>query len=227
MSEQDRIRDYFETAKWRSSPGRVRLMDERTAMLHEVVSEVDKPIAALSLCDVGCGAGSDLVGWCDLGIPESQLSGTELVPARAEAARRKLPEADIRLVDGFELPFASGSFDVCTASLVLSTVRRSSDRQRLLVEMARVTAAGGMVIVYDFAVRKPWNRNVAPVSSRDLRQLWRAADSVRKAAPLLPALDLAMRLPGWARAHLIAVLPRTHRVWAWRVTSEQDLSSAE
>jgi ubiquinone/menaquinone biosynthesis C-methylase UbiE len=163
MTESDRIRDYFRSAKWRASPGREYLMGERTALLRAVVGDFDVDVTRLRICDIGCGGGGDLVAWEELGVPGSSLAGTELVEERAEIARRRLPEADIHVVDGFDLPFDSASFDVSTVSLVLSTIRSPSHRAHLLKEIARVTRPDGLVLLYDFVIRKPWNRNVDAV----------------------------------------------------------------
>lgn len=188
------------------------------ALLQRAVSTLAKPLAALTICDVGCGGGADLARWRDAGVTESKLAGTELIRDRAELAQELLPAADVRLVDGFDLPFARESFDVCTASLVLSTVRSLALRQHLLREMARVTAPEGLVIVYDFVVSKPWNRSVSPVTTRQLTELWRRPSGIHAAAPFLPALNLALRLPkAMGGRRIIRFLPRTHRLWVWKM----------
>jgi SAM-dependent methyltransferase len=222
MTEADRIRDFFDHARWRPTPGREFLLRERRERLREIVSRLGMPIGQLNLCDVGCGGGADLAAWRDAGAAEVRLAGTELVAERVELARHALPAADIQAVDGFELPFSSGAFDVCTASLVLSTIRATSDRRRLLLEMRRVTRSGGLVVVYDFAVRKPWNREVVAISSRSLTDLWRRPNAVVRAAPFLPALDVALRLPERMGHRLTGLLPRTHRLWVWKVGTEAD-----
>lgn len=216
MTDADRIREYFESAGWKPSPGRAYIADERMTMLRDAVSELPIPLSELRICDVGCGGGADLARWRDAGVLETRIAGTELIPSRAALARELLPAADIREVDGFDLSFSSGSFDVCTTSLVLSTIRSRAHRRHLLQEMARVTRSGGMVIVYDFVIRKPWNRNVSALSTRELTRLWMPPDQVRPAAPFLPALDVALRLPGWAARLMVNSLPRTHRVWVWK-----------
>lgn len=216
MTDANRIRDYFESAGWKSSPGREYIADERMALLRAAVSSLAIPLSELNLCDVGCGGGADLGRWRDAGVPETRIAGTELVPGRAALARGLLPAAEIREVDGFDLPFNSGSFDVCTASLVFSTIRSTPHRRHLLEEMARVTRPGGMVIVYDFVIRKPWNRHVSALSTRELTRLWKPPDQVRPAAPLLPALNVALRLPRGTAKRVAQSLPRTHRLWVWK-----------
>lgn len=218
MTDADRIRTYFDSARWGASPGRAHIVEERMELLRGAVAALARPIATLAICDIGCGSGADLASWRDAGAVESQLAGTELIPNRAQRAQELLPAADVRLVEGFDLPFASENFDVSTASLVLSTVPSFGLRQHLLHEMVRVTRPGGMVIVYDLVVSKPWNRNVSPVTTRQLHTFWRRPDVVRAAAPFLPALNLALRLPkAMQTRRMIRFLPRTHRLWAWRI----------
>ena len=210
------IRRYFAGRTWPTTRAGTYLLAERHALLRNTASELAADTSALRICDVGCGAGTDLEMWASLGVAESQLAGTELIVERAEAARRRLPSADIRVVDGFALPFASGVFDMCTGSLVLSTVASEAQRRQLLAEMRRVTAPDGLVVVYDFALRKPWNRHVVAITREGLAKLWRPPDKVRHAAPFLPALRLLLRMPRAIARPLIRLLPRTHRLSIWR-----------
>jgi SAM-dependent methyltransferase len=192
-------------------------MEERTRLLRDVSGWLETPAIRLRVCDVGCGTGLDLEGWLRAGVPATQLAGSELMPERAEAASRRIRDADIRLVEGFDLPFPSGTFDLCSASLVLSTIRGASNRRRLLAEMARVTRPSGLVIVYDFVIRKPTNRNVVRITTRGLTRMWRAPDAVFPAAPFLPLLEAALKLPRSLASAALRLLPRTHRLWVWRV----------
>jgi ubiquinone/menaquinone biosynthesis C-methylase UbiE len=218
MTEAERIREYFAGAKWRPSAGRDALVRERLGLLLGSRAHLKKPVGDLSVCDIGCGGGLDLEGWRDAGVPEDSLAGTELIAERVATARTKLPTADIRGVDGFALPFTADSFDVCSASLVLSTIVSEPNRKQLLAEMARVTRPGGLVLVYDFAIRKPWNHNVVAITTRGLTRLWKPPNQVLHAAPFLPFLGLALRLRQPLRRWAIAVLPRTHRLWVWRMS---------
>jgi len=214
--ESQRIRDYYESeaATWtRWTAGRVYAVRERRRTLARLAEEHFPRIDALRICDVGCGSGGDLQFWTELGIPQSSLAGTELVPERARAASALLPEADIRQVNGFELPFADGQFNVTTASLVFSSVLDSQSRRQLFEEMQRVTAVDGMTIVYDMRITKPSN----PAISRFTPASIGAArpDATYPATPFLPALALLLSAPGFLRRPLLALLPRTHAIWVW------------
>lgn len=213
--EAQRIRSYFGEASWRPSGGRELLVAERRQRVEQLVRATLPPLARLTVCDVGCGRGSDLDRWRSLGVAEERLFGTELLDDRAEAARRALPGASIARVEGFEIPFAAASFDLVTASLVLSSIRDRAGRGALLAEMWRVTRPGGLLAIYDFRWRKPWNRNVLAVSGSELASAIRPPDAEYRLAPFLPLLDVSLRLPGAVGSALVGVLPRTHRLWAW------------
>jgi hypothetical protein len=81
--------------------------------------------------------------------------------------------------------------------------------------MRRVTRDGGLLAIYDFRVRKPWNRNVVAISGSELAATLGPPDAEYRLGPFLPLLDLALRLPRWLRAPAIGLLPRTHRLWVW------------
>lgn len=216
--ETDRIRSYFGEASWGRSTGRDMLIAERREVVERLVRETLPPLTALTVCDVGCGGGSDLERWRSLGVAEDRLYGTELVAESAEAAQRAIGRGTVAPVDGFEVPFADGSFDLVTASLVLSSIRDPAARRQLAAEMWRVTRYGGLLAIYDFRIRKPWNRNVVAVRGSELAATLGPPTAEYRLAPLLPALNLALKLPALPRVALIRALPRTHRLWVWART---------
>lgn len=214
--EAHRIRAYYRDASWAASPGRHFLVAEWREQIESHVARLGIAMARLRVCDVGCGTGSDLERWHRLGVPQHQLSGTELIPGRAEAARQALPKASIEFVNGFDLPFADDAFDLVTASLVFSTVLDPVGRARLAAEMRRVTAPGGLIAIYDFRIRKPWNPHVRAVADRDLTAILGTPWKRHAVSPFLPLLDVALRLPSPLARALVRALPRTHRIWVWR-----------
>jgi SAM-dependent methyltransferase len=193
------------------------LLAERRRFMERLIERDARRLEDIRICDVGCGGGADLAFWAELGVPTSQLAGTELLEDRVELARTTVPGADIRHVTGFNLPFDDHSFDLTSASLVLSMVRDDPLRRRLFEEMWRVTAPGGLVVIYDMAFSKPWNRGVVSMNRRRLESLGPQPDETRPAAPFLPLLAPAVRLPRPLRRLVVSLLPRTHRLWVWRV----------
>ncbi|AEI44472.1 Methyltransferase type 11 [Paenibacillus mucilaginosus KNP414] len=94
--------------------------------------------AGRRLLDVGCGPGIGTRRFAELGFC---ASGVDLSPGMTAAARRT--GLDIRLADGCQLPYESGSFDYTVACTVVEWVRHP---MALLAEMKRVTRPGGGVI---------------------------------------------------------------------------------
>jgi len=183
-------------------------------MLLELATTHLPGIESIRICDVGCGAGGDLAFWHQSGALQSNLAGTELLPDRARAASELLPDADIRLVDGFELPFKPGVFHMTTASLVFSSVLDAASRRQLFEEMRRVTAVGGLTVVYDMRITRPSNPSVTHISPASLGASTRPRSRLL-ATPLLPALAVVLSGPGFVRRPLTALLPRTHALWVW------------
>lgn len=214
--EAERIRAYYGTASWRASAGRRYLVDEWRELVAKALEADQVDMTALRVCDVGCGSGADLAFWRSLGAQETNLAGTELLDVRASTARQALPAAAIERVDGFAVPFADGAFDLVTASLVFSSILDPAGRAALAAEMRRVARPRGLIAVYDFRVRKPWNRQVRAVGTAELGlvlgQPWRHY----AVSPFLPFLDLALHLPDAVGRAVVRGLPRTHRLWLWR-----------
>lgn len=167
------------------------------------------------LLDVGCGGGLDLAHWLADGWPADRLAGTDLVPERIAEASSRCPGVDLRVVSGAEIPLAADSFDIVTAVTVLSSILDPSVRRHLFAEMLRVVRPGGCVLVYDFAIRKPWNRHVVAMDLPRLRDLGGPPLRSRRLTPLLHLVALGA-LAG-PRGALIAMrlAPPTHRLTRW------------
>lgn len=213
--ETDRIRAYFRDASSRRTVGREWIVNERRTLVERLVRERLPPMDRLAVCDVGCGGGGDLERWQALGVPPQGLYGTELARDRAEGARRAVPGGSIAEVSDFVIPFAAGSFDLVTANLVLSSILEPARRRELLREMRRVARPGGLIAVYDFRVRKPWNQNVVAITPHELSEVLGKPTSVDRLGPFLPLLDFALKLPAPVGDAVIQMLPRTHRLWTW------------
>ena len=128
------------------------------------------------------------------------------------------------MTSGTTLPFENGSFDVATAVTVFSSILDAAARRDLFDEMRRVVRPGGMVLVYDFVVRKPGNHDVVPMTSDRLVALGSRASTSVRLSPLLQLVALGTRFgrPGVSVAMRFA--PRTHRLTSWRMPRAQALA---
>jgi ubiquinone/menaquinone biosynthesis C-methylase UbiE len=130
-------------------------------------------ISSVTLVEVGCGSGGNLLELLHMGFAPQNLRGAELLPDRFLQARQRLPAA-LRLYQGdaTQLALPANSIDVVYASTVFSSVLQDSLRQRLADAMWRWTKPGGFVLCYDFTVNNPRNLDVRAVTKSQLQQLF-------------------------------------------------------
>jgi demethylmenaquinone methyltransferase/2-methoxy-6-polyprenyl-1,4-benzoquinol methylase len=93
--------------------------------------------------DVGTGTGDLAI---ELARRGAAVTGLDFAPAMLEVARRKAPQIAFERGDALALPHGDGEFDAVTVGF---GARNFSDLDRGLREMARVTRAGGRVVVLE------------------------------------------------------------------------------
>jgi SAM-dependent methyltransferase len=133
-----------------------------------------EPVAARRVLEVGCGGGGQLLELLRLGFSPENLVGYELLPDRAAAARRSLPQAVvIHCGDAADAgALEDGSFDVVMQSTVFSSLLDDGFQQRLADRMWELVRPGGGVLWYDFAVDNPRNPDVRGVPMSRVRALF-------------------------------------------------------
>jgi SAM-dependent methyltransferase len=180
-------------------------------------------LAGRDLLEIGCGSGGNLLDLLRLGAEPGRLTGLELLPERAAAARALLPVA-ARVIEGDALaaPVAPASQDAVLLFTVLSSILDDAAQQQLADAAWRWLRPGGGVLVYDFAVDNPRNADVRGVPAARLRRLFPQARSTLRRVTLAPPLArAAARLHDGLPGLLNALLPplRTHRL-AWLAKME-------
>lgn len=227
-SETDRIRAAYARRHddVRTGPVADYVVTERRELIQRLAAaHFGDDLGSLRVCDIGCGAGGDLAAWRESGASEAGLAGTELLEEPLTAARAALPAADLRLVDGFILPWEDRLFDLAWASMTFSSIRNAASRRRLFTEMWRVTRPGGMLALYDFRIRKPTNPDVVAMTQRSIGALGPPPTRRVAVTPFLPALPLVLRLPKPMRERLLRILPRTHAIWIWEIPPVEEGSN--
>lgn len=106
------------------------------------------PLRGARVVDVGGGAGYFAEAFRDRGA-----SCLLVEPDTAELNARGAPAPASVIGDGYWLPLAAGSVDVCFCCNVLEHVR---DPAGLIDEMIRVTRPGGLVYLSYTVWRSPW-----------------------------------------------------------------------
>ncbi len=171
--------------------------------------------AGVSVLEVGCGSGGNLLQLLRLGFAPENLSGNELQADRAEQAGRNLP-AGIRIECGnaLERIQAPASLDVVFQSLVFSSILDQHVQAMLATRMWQWVRPGGGVLWYDFTVNNPSNADVQGVRLRRVRELFPEATMQSWRLTLAPPLSrLVTRLHpsmyGWFN---LCPWLRTHRL---------------
>jgi len=123
-----------------------------------LIQRLAQPRAGESALDVGAGTGHFALLLADQGL---EVIGYDSSAAMLDVARQK-SEGQV-LVGGVQwqqgqgehLPYSDGSFHLVLCVTALEFVQ---DRQRALVEMWRVTAPGGRMVVAVLNANGPWGR---------------------------------------------------------------------
>ena len=98
---------------------------------------------------MGCGGGHVLQAAAELGGPAGLVVGIDAGATMTAASQARVADrlsVSVCLADAQRLPFADGASDGCRAERVLQHL---DDPAAALAEMARVTRAGGLVLVGD------------------------------------------------------------------------------
>lgn len=201
----------LQPAVWRERQGRQR------ALIDLLTRHAPRPTGQLSLLEVGCGHGDNLLELLTLGFDPAHLVGNELLPERAAVARARLPAAlALHEGDALALPFAPASFDLVLQSTVFSSLLDDGFQQRLAARMWDWVRPGGAVLWYDFTWDNPRNPDVRGVPLARIRTLFPEGRIDARRVTLAPPLARAVgRWPAAVHAALLAVaLLRTH-VMAW------------
>lgn len=131
------------------------------------------PPSSLTLLEVGCGSGQNLLGLLRFGLLPENMIGNDLMSERADAARHVLPAAlKISTGDAMDLSFPEGSFDIVLQSTVFSSILDREFQDALARKMWHWAAPGGGVLWYDFVYNNPRNPDVAGVPLSRVRSLF-------------------------------------------------------
>jgi ubiquinone/menaquinone biosynthesis C-methylase UbiE len=200
--------------KWSAdNPGNMAI---RAALTAKLLDAIGDRLAVGDALDLGCGTGWWLRTLAESGIAPQRLHGAEILAARAAAARKAVPGADIREADARALPFDDHYFDAVTMICLLSSLGDREGILRALGEARRVLRRGGLLLVYEPRVPNPLNRGTRFVSRRVLREALGpgfSSEPLTVLPPLVRAMERA--IPGSYR-RLAQIGPLlTHRLVAF------------
>ena len=136
-SEAERVRDVYrlydasdrvQHKRDPRRPGVQRMRSERWQVVGEILAARFSESAAIRVLDVGCGEGDDLARIKRL-LPRAELFGIDLVADRIARAQLAVPDAQVEVRGGEELPFPDRSVQVVLLSTVLSSILDAETRR--------------------------------------------------------------------------------------------------
>lgn len=118
--------------------------------LRRRVAELAGVGASSRVLDVATGTGAQALAFADAG---AEVVGIDLSGSMLGIARRKVRDSKVsfHVADATELPFEDACFEVSCVSFALHEMPVSV-RQRVLLEMARVTKPSGTIVVVDYTL---------------------------------------------------------------------------
>lgn len=118
-----------------------RIQEGQVLPLYDATFDAAGVAADTALLDAGCGSGLAL----QLAVMRGAVcTGLDASAALLKIARYRVPDADLRVGELEELPYAADTFDVATS---FNSVQYAGDPGRALTELARVVRPGGLVAV--------------------------------------------------------------------------------
>ncbi|MEL7590340.1 MAG: class I SAM-dependent methyltransferase [Anaerolineaceae bacterium] len=128
-------------------------------------------LKSLKLLEIGCGSGSVLEEFQQMGIDDIALFGIDLLYDRLVEAKANLLTPGIYNADGQNLPFSQESFDLVLQYTAFSSVLDPNIKRNMATEITRVLKPGGFVIWYDFWWN-PLNAQTKGITPKEIKHLF-------------------------------------------------------
>ncbi|SNS65612.1 Methyltransferase domain-containing protein [Noviherbaspirillum humi] len=187
------VRDAREDAQrysWLRPDVHLASMESERLMLKLFAEAGLTDLSRVSLLEVGCGGGGNLLRFLRWGFDPANLVGNELLPASLERARRHLPQ-ELALIGGDASELDCEPFDIVYQSTVFSSILDQGFQHKLAQRMWDMTRPGGAILWYDFCYDNPRNPDVRGVSMRRIRELFPMSSPVMRRVTLAPPISRA------------------------------------
>lgn len=177
--------------KWSlSNPGNRAIVKERNRLLTRLLEEHGFfPLTRRRILDIGCGGGSILSSFEELGASPQNLYGIDLVPERIYQANERFPEISFQVANAENLHFKSASFDLVLLFTVFTSILDMGMARHISGEISRVLKPGGAVIWYDFRYNNPNNPHVRAMPRKAIISLFPNFQVILQTLTLVPPLS--------------------------------------
>ncbi len=199
--EPDAVRDRYKRRKSAVEPSRYsplhpdvwQTVQERQRAMIRLLSRLGVTgCEDLSLVEVGCGTGKNLLEFLRLGFRPRHLVGIELLEERVTAANEVLPAGIVRCGDAVHAELPAGSQHIVFQSVVFSSLLDEAYQQALADAMWGWVKPGGGVLWYDFIYNNPSNPDVRGIPVRRVRALFPGGEVTVRRVTLAPPIARAL-----------------------------------
>jgi ubiquinone/menaquinone biosynthesis C-methylase UbiE len=161
-------------AKWDSAnPGNRAIARKRQHLLTSLLEAHGFfPLAGRRILDVGCGNGTVLASFKDLGASAENLYGVDLLPEEVAMAREAFPDTHFQVGNAENLVFQSNYFDLVLLYTVFSSFLDTRMALNVSREVSRVLKPGGAIVWYDFIYNNPRNPHVRGMKRANIAELF-------------------------------------------------------
>jgi ubiquinone/menaquinone biosynthesis C-methylase UbiE len=172
-----------------TNPGNQWVKREHRQRLEQILRErFGRRLAECRVLDVGCGYGSLLAWFHELGVPAENLFGVDLLPNRIETARKTYPEFTFIQGNAEHFEFPEESFDLLAVFTVFSSILDPVMARNVAQGMTHLLKRDGAVVWYDMRYRNPWNRHTIAMRKPRIGKLFPSFTIELESMTLLPPL---------------------------------------
>jgi ubiquinone/menaquinone biosynthesis C-methylase UbiE len=165
------------------------------------------PLRGRRIADIGCGAGGWLLEFTQWGADPVDLAGIDLMPARVEQARQRIPAADLHSGNASELPWADEWFDIVSQFTVFTSILDPGLKAAVAAEMLRVLKPGGAILWFDFRFDNPRNAEVKGLGRQEITALFPGCGIQLTPALLAPPLSRFVAARSWLLGEALHAVP--------------------
>jgi SAM-dependent methyltransferase len=166
------------------------VQERERAIVSLLKDNIKQPLSDLSVLEIGCGNGGNLLELVRMGFSADHLVGNELLTERAQKALSNLPRStQVMEGDAMTLNLPICSYDIVYQSTVFSSLLDDDFQQQLAKKMWSLVKPGGAILWYDFTFNNPNNSDVRGVPVKRIRTLFPEAVTMQiKRVTLAPPI---------------------------------------
>lgn len=178
QEEVQRIRSFCENKKnsYLNPFDYTLLLFKETALNSFLSKNYQKTLSTAKIMVIGFGDGSAVYSLIKYGAKPRNIYGIEIVKDYYEDLKFNIPDANLRMVDNFIMPYPNGLFDIVIQTEFLSMIKNDNARLKMASEMFRLIKKSGKIFSYD--IKKSSDPNIVSIDSQQLKKLFPEASSL-------------------------------------------------